>query len=126
APKLAEHSDTIHLDPKLFARVKTIYDQRDSLGLTEEQKTLVEHQYEGFVRAGALLSEADQAELRKLNSEESSLTTAFGNKLLAATNAGGVLVTDKRSEEHTSELQSRENLVCRLLLEKKKQKHNHD
>ena len=95
APKLAEHSDTIHLDPKLFARVKTIYDQRDSLGLTEEQKTLVEHQYEGFVRAGALLSEADQAELRKLNSEESSLTTAFGNKLLAATNAGGVLVTDK-------------------------------
>src|SRR5690606_17643186 len=95
APKLAEHSDAIHLDPKLFARVKAIYDQRDSLGLTEEQKTLVEHKYDAFVRAGALLSEADQAELRKLNSEESSLTTAFGNKLLAATNAGGVLVTDK-------------------------------
>ena len=95
APKLAEHSDAIHLDPKLFARVKTLHDQRDSLGLTEEQKTLVEHQYDGFVRAGALLSQADQAELRKLNSEESSLTTAFGNKLLAASNAGGVLVADK-------------------------------
>src|SRR5690606_35109593 len=47
------------------------------------------------VRAGALLSQADQAELRKLNSEESSLTTAFGTRLLAATNAGGVLVSDK-------------------------------
>src|SRR5690606_40612204 len=31
-----------------------------------------------------------------------------------------VLITSTRSEEHTSELQSRENLVCRLLLEKKK------
>src|SRR5207302_11328222 len=31
-------------------------------------------------------------------------------------------MTERRSEEHTSELQSRENLVCRLLLEKKKKK----
>ncbi len=95
APKLAEHSDAIHLDPKLFARVKAVYDQRDGLELTPEQKTLVERTYDDFVRAGALLSDADKAELRKLNSEESSLTTAFSNKLLAAANAGGVFVTDK-------------------------------
>jgi len=95
APKLAEHSDSIHLDPKLFARVKSVYDQRDALGLTPEQKTVVEHTYDGFVRAGAQLSDTDKAELRTLNSEESSLTTAFGNKLLAAGNAGGVFVTDK-------------------------------
>ncbi|HEV7272349.1 peptidyl-dipeptidase Dcp [Pseudoxanthomonas sp.] len=95
APKLAEHSDSIHLDPKLFARVKSVYDQRDTLGLTPEQKTVVEHTYDGFVRAGAQLSDADKAELRKLNSEESSLTTAFGTKLLAAGNAGGVFVADK-------------------------------
>ena len=95
APKLAEHSDSIHLDPKLFARVKSVYDQRDTLGLTPEQKTVVEHTYDDFVRAGAQLSDADKAELRTLNSEESSLTTAFGNKLLAAGNAGGVFVTDK-------------------------------
>ncbi len=94
APKLAEHSDAIHLDPALFARVKTIYDQRDTLGLTPEQKTVVEHTHDGFVRAGALLNDADKAELRKLNAESSTLSTAFGNKLLAASNAGGVFVTD--------------------------------
>jgi len=103
APKLAEHSDAIHLDPKLFARVKAVYEQRQDLGLSEEQKTLVERRYEKFVRSGALLSEADQAELRKLNSEESSLTTAFGARLLAATNAGAVLVTDKARLEGLDE-----------------------
>ncbi|WP_394002703.1 peptidyl-dipeptidase Dcp [Luteimonas sp. WGS1318] len=94
APKLAEHSDAIYLDPALFARVKTIYDQRATLGLTPEQTTVVEHTHDGFVRAGALLSDADKAELRTLNSESSTLSTAFGNKLLAANNAGGVFVTD--------------------------------
>ena len=94
APKLAEHSDTIHLDPKLFARVKALYEQRDTLDLTPEQAFLVERTYESFVRAGAELDAAKQAELRTLNSEESSLTTAFSNKLLAATKAGGVLVDD--------------------------------
>ncbi|MDR7068633.1 peptidyl-dipeptidase Dcp [Pseudoxanthomonas japonensis] len=95
APKMAEHSDSIHLDPTLFARVKAVYDQRDTLGLTPEQKTVVEHTYDGFVRAGAQLSDDAKAELRTLNSEESSLSTAFSTKLLAADNAGGVFVTDK-------------------------------
>ena len=94
APKLAEHSDAIYLDPALFARVKTIFDQRATLGLTPEQTTVVEHTHDGFVRAGALLNDADKAELRTLNSESSTLSTAFGNKLLAANNAGGVFVTD--------------------------------
>ena len=94
APKLAEHSDAIHLDPKLFARVKALHDQRASLDLTPEQAFLVERTYDSFVRAGAQLDAERQAELRKLNSEESSLTTAFSNKLLAATKAGGVLVDD--------------------------------
>ncbi|ASR43090.1 dipeptidyl carboxypeptidase II [Xanthomonas citri pv. mangiferaeindicae] len=94
APKLAEHSDAIYLDPALFARVKTLYDQRDSLGLTPEQATVLAHTHDNFVRAGALLNDADKAELRKLNAESSTLSTAFGNKLLAASNAGGVFVTD--------------------------------
>ncbi len=94
APKLAEHSDAIYLDPALFARVKTLFDQRDTLGLDAEQRTVLEHTHDVFVRAGALLSDADKAELRALNSESSTLSTAFGNKLLAASNAGGVFVTD--------------------------------
>src|SRR5690606_32028545 len=84
----------IHVDPELFARVKTLYAQRAQLGLNPEQLTLLEHTYDNFVRAGAQLDADSQAELRKLNSEESSLTTAFSNKLLAATKAGGVLVDD--------------------------------
>ncbi|HEY4529859.1 MAG TPA: peptidyl-dipeptidase Dcp [Luteimonas sp.] len=94
APKLAEHSDAIHLDPKLFARVKAIHEQRAVAGLTLEQVVLVERTWDNFVRAGAELDAEKQAELRRLNSEESSLTTAFSNKLLAATKAGGVLVDD--------------------------------
>ena len=94
APKLAEHADAIHLDPVLFARVKALYAQRAELGLTAEQAFLVERTHDNFVRAGAELDADKQAELRKLNSEESSLTTAFSNKLLAATKAGGVLVDD--------------------------------
>ncbi len=70
APKLAAHQDEINLDPKLFARVKSIYDQRDTLELDPVQKRLVEHYYDGLVRAGAQLSDADKASLRKLNVEE--------------------------------------------------------
>ncbi|MBJ6979766.1 peptidyl-dipeptidase Dcp [Luteimonas sp. MC1895] len=94
APKLAEHGDAIHLDPALFARVQTLHEQRAGLGLTPEQLFVVERAYDTFVRAGARLDAEKQAELRTLNSEESSLTTAFSNMLLAATKAGGVLVDD--------------------------------
>ncbi|WP_066092995.1 peptidyl-dipeptidase Dcp [Xanthomonas massiliensis] len=95
APKLAAHQDEIALDPKLFARIKTIYDQRDTLNLDPEQKRLVEYQYKEFVRAGAQLSDADKDTLRKLNVEESTLSTAFHTKLVAAAAAGAVVVDDK-------------------------------
>jgi peptidyl-dipeptidase Dcp len=92
APKLAEHSDAIYLNPLLFQRVKSIYDRRTSMHLTSEQKFLVELYYKNFVRAGAQLSSADQTRLRALNQEESKLTTDFGNHLLAATKAGALVI----------------------------------
>jgi peptidyl-dipeptidase Dcp len=95
APKLAAHQDEIALNPKLFARVKALYDQRDSFK-QPEQKRLVERYYQNFVRAGALLNDADKATLRKLNEEESKLTTEFQTKLLAATNAAALVVDDKK------------------------------
>ena len=94
APKLASHQDEISLDPKLFARIKSLYDQRDTLSLDTEQKRLVEYQYKEFVRAGAQLSDADKDSLRKLNVEETTLSTAFHTKLVAATAAGAVVVDD--------------------------------
>ena len=95
APKLAAHQDAIYMDPKLFARVKTIYDARSSSNLDPEQKFLVERYYRNFVRAGAQLNDADKAKLAALNQEESKLTTDYRAHVLAETNAGAVVVDDK-------------------------------
>jgi peptidyl-dipeptidase Dcp len=92
APKLAGHSDAIYLNAKLFQRVKSIYDRRESLGFNPEQKFLVDLYYRNFVRAGALLSEADKTRLRSLNQEEAKLSTDFTNKLLAATKTGALVI----------------------------------
>ncbi len=92
APKLAAHSDAIHLNPKLYARVKRLYDQRDALHLTPEQAFLVQRYHRDFVRAGAELNEADQTTLRALNQEEATHVAEFQAKLLAATKAGAVVV----------------------------------
>jgi peptidyl-dipeptidase Dcp len=67
APKFAAHRDAIYLNPKLFARVKTVYDQREKLGLNAEAIYLVERYYRDFVRAGALLPDADKDTMRALN-----------------------------------------------------------
>jgi peptidyl-dipeptidase Dcp len=95
APKLAAHQDAIFMNPTLFARVKTLYDRRASLGLDPEATFLVQRYYRNFVRAGALLSDADKATLRALNEEESKLTTQFRQDVLADTDASAVVVEDK-------------------------------
>ena len=97
APKLAAHRDAIYLDSKLFHRVQTIYNERDSLKLDPESLRLVEYYYQQFVHAGANLSDADKVELKKLNEEESTLSTAFGTKLLAATKAAAYATADKNA-----------------------------
>ncbi|MFT3898590.1 MAG: peptidyl-dipeptidase Dcp [Thermomonas sp.] len=95
APELAAHADAIYLNPKLFARIEAIYKQRDALDLDPESKRLVEWYYLDFVHNGARLSDADKAKLKELNKEESTLDTAFVNKLLAGTKAGALVVDDK-------------------------------
>ncbi|MBI1330821.1 MAG: dipeptidyl carboxypeptidase II, partial [Alphaproteobacteria bacterium] len=95
APKLAAHSDAIFLNPKLFARVKAIYDQRDKLNLDPESLQLLKVNYEGFVHAGALLSEADKVRLREINQKDAALETSFQQKLVAGAKAGALVVDDK-------------------------------
>ncbi len=95
APKLAAHNDAIYLDDKLFQRVKTIYNQRQSLKLDPESLRLVEVEYDKFVHAGANLSEADKTQLKKLNEELASLSNDFSTKLLAATKDGAYVTTDR-------------------------------
>lgn len=94
APKLAAYGDTIFLDPKLFARVKNLYDRKASLKLDAEQTMLVEEYYTNFVRAGAQLSAADQTTLRDLNKQISMAGIAFRQRLLAGTKAGALVVDD--------------------------------
>ena len=86
-PKLSVHEDDIALNAKLFARIKAVYDQRQSLGLNAEQMRLLEEQYKGFVRAGANVPEDQQARFRQLNEEIASLTLRFAQNVLKATNA---------------------------------------
>ena len=95
APKLAAHQDAIYLDAKLFHRVEAVYKERHSLKLSPEQLRLVEHDYQEFVHAGANLSDADKAELKKINEELASLSQTFISRLLAATKAGAYVTTDK-------------------------------
>ncbi|HEX2674439.1 MAG TPA: M3 family metallopeptidase [Polyangiaceae bacterium] len=92
APKLSEHQDAIYLDPKLFARVKALYDVRDALQLDPESKQLLSRTHLQFVRAGANCSDADKARLRQINGQLSSLTTQFQQNVRQATQAGAVVV----------------------------------
>ncbi len=95
APKLAAHQDAIFLNPKLFARVKAVYDQRDTLHLDPESQQLLKIYYKQFIHAGANLSDPDKAKLRALNKEEATLSTAFQQKLLAAGKAGALVIDNK-------------------------------
>jgi peptidyl-dipeptidase Dcp len=94
APLLAKHNDDVHLDPKLFARVDALYKQRDKLGLDPVDKRLLDRYHLDFVRAGAQLSATDQADLRKLNEEESTLVAKFSELQLKEMNAGAIVVDD--------------------------------
>jgi len=95
APKLAAHRDAVFLDAKLFQRVNTLYQQRDSLKLDPESQRLLKYYYDEFVHAGANLSEADKTKLKKLNEELAGLSDTFESKLLAATKDGAFVTKDK-------------------------------
>jgi peptidyl-dipeptidase Dcp len=105
APKLAAHHDAIFLNPKLFQRVAAVYSQRLSLKLDPESLRLVEFDYKLFVHSGANLSDADKARLRKLNEEDSTLESAFQNKLIAGAKAGAYATTDKAALAGLSDAQ---------------------
>ena len=97
SPLLSKHRDDINLNPRLFARVKEVYDRQNDFGLNKEQKALLEETYKGFVRGGANLSPQDQEKLRGLNENISLLQLTFGQNMLKETNAFQ-LVIDKQED----------------------------
>lgn len=95
SPKLSALSDDISLNKALFARVKSVYQQKDQLDLRVDQKKLLVDSYKSFVRGGANLNKADETTLRGLNEKLSKLSLKFGENLLAETNSFEMIIDNK-------------------------------
>ena len=95
SPILTEFSSKISQNEKLFQRIKKVFDEKENLNLNEEQKTLLNETYKGFVRNGALLNEEDKKKLEKIDIDLSIKSLNFGQNVLAATNAYFKHITNK-------------------------------
>ncbi|MEY1639171.1 M3 family metallopeptidase [Tenuifilum osseticum] len=97
SPMLSKHRDDISMNPKLFERVKVVYENMAQNNYTPEQKLLIEKTYKSFVRGGANLDSAKQAELRDINQKLSMLALQFNENLLAENN-DYFIVIDKEED----------------------------
>ena len=95
SPLLTEFSNDIALNKDLFKRVKTVYDQKDSLNLTTEQATLLDKKFKGFSRNGALLNEEDKLKLREIDTELAKIKLTYGENVLAETNNYQLHITNE-------------------------------
>ncbi len=86
-PMISVHGDNIFMNPDFFKKVEVLYNNMENLGLTQEQKMTLKKLYNSFVKNGIALGEAEQARMREINLELSSLSNKFGNNLLAENNA---------------------------------------
>ncbi|UCH85197.1 MAG: M3 family metallopeptidase [Candidatus Latescibacterota bacterium] len=96
APMLSAHQDDITLNADLFARVKAVYDSKNSLNLTPEQTKLLDDGYKAFVRNGANLDDTKKAKLREINEELSVLTLNFGENVLKENNTFEMVIEDEK------------------------------
>jgi oligopeptidase A len=95
SPLLTEFSNDITLNEDLFKRIKSVYDQKDSLDLTTEQQTLLDKKYKGFVRNGALLKDEQKAKLREIDTQLAKLKLTYGENVLAETNNYQLHITNE-------------------------------
>ena len=86
-PLISVHSDNIFMNADFFKKVEVLYNEMENLDLNQEQKMAIKKLYNGFVKNGIALGEAEQARMREINMELSSLSNTFGNRLLAENNA---------------------------------------
>ena len=94
---MTSHRDDVKLNEKLFQRIKTVYDQRDKLNLSEEQLMLVEKYYKNHAREGANLTPDQKTKLKQINSELATLMEKYGVNVLKETNSFQ-LVVDKKDD----------------------------
>lgn len=93
-PSLTAHNDAIRLDPTLFSRIESVYQERQELSLSPEQIRLVEKYYRDFVRAGASLDPQQKGRLRAINRELAQLGTAFSQNVLKEVQASALVLDD--------------------------------
>ena len=86
-PLISVHSDNIFMNPDFFKKVDALFQNIDNLGLNQEQKMVLKNLHNSFVKNGIALGEAEQARMREINLELSTLSNTFGNNLLAENNA---------------------------------------
>ncbi|MCB0742398.1 MAG: M3 family metallopeptidase [Ignavibacteriae bacterium] len=95
SPMLTKHKDDINLNEALFARVKEVYDEKETLGLNTEQNKLLDKYYKTFVRGGVNLDEKQKAEFREINTEIALLTLKFDKNVLAEANNFKLIIDNK-------------------------------
>ncbi|WP_438973621.1 M3 family metallopeptidase [Polaribacter sp.] len=95
SPWLSEFRNDITLNEALFARVKSVFDDRKNLNLNAEQQMLLEKQYKGFARNGANLNHEKKSQLREIDTKLSKLSLKFGENVLAETNAFEMHLTNE-------------------------------
>lgn len=98
-PVLTKYSNDISMNPELFAKIKIVYEQRDDLKLTTEDRMLLEKTYRGFIQNGALLSGKDKQEYRQASEQLSILTLKFNQNVLNDNNSFVLNVTNKKDVE---------------------------
>ena len=94
-PLLSELSDGIILNDALFQRVKAVYEQRETLGLNDEQMRLLTETFKSFANNGANLPEDKKTRLKEINQELGLLSLQFGNNVVAETNSYQLFITDE-------------------------------
>ena len=97
-PMMTAHRDNISMNPKLFERIKAVYDKRNESGLDDQQIRVIEKFYQDFVRNGANLTPENQEKLKSINTELSKLSLKFGENLLAETNKNFKLVVENEAD----------------------------
>ena len=117
SPLLTDYNNDIRLNEALFKRIKTVYDQRETLSLTAEQQTLLEKTYKSFTRNGANLSLNDKARLREIDKQLATLKLKFSENVLAETQHYQWVITDKNT------LSGLPDFVLEMLAQEAKKRH---
>ncbi|MCF0210476.1 MAG: M3 family metallopeptidase [Bacteroidales bacterium] len=98
-PALTQYSNEVNMNPQLFAKIKIVYDQRDNLKLTTEDRMLLEKTYKSFINSGALLSGKDKEEYKQATERLSVLTLQFNQNVLKDNNSYVLNITNKKDLE---------------------------